>query len=111
MLIIAKEETLELARLEKLLHQLNQPYRVLLTNLETDLEKEKESLATFFTQQDPASKIGEPLFFNDLEVPEYWEPWTLGITTYIFDGTERRANVIFRKDVLSRTVGRRDRNY
>ena len=33
MLIIAKEETLELARLEKLLHQLNQPYRVLLTNL------------------------------------------------------------------------------
>ena len=106
MLIIAKEETLELARLEKLLHQLNQPYRVLLTNLETDLEKEKESLATFFTQQDPASKIGEPLFFNDLEVPEYWEPWTLGITTYIFDGTERRANVIFRKDVLSRTVGR-----
>lgn len=106
MLIIAKEETLELARLEKLLHQLNQPYRVLLTNLETDLEKEKESLATFFTQQDPSSKIGEPLFFNDLEVPEYWEPWTLGITTYIFDGTERRANVIFRKDVLSRTVGR-----
>ena len=70
MLIIAKEETLELARLEKLLHQLNQPYRVLLTNLETDLEKEKESLATFFTQQDPASKTGEPLFFNDLEVPE-----------------------------------------
>ena len=39
MLIIAKEETLELARLEKLLHQLNQPYWVLLTNLETDLEK------------------------------------------------------------------------
>ena len=57
MLIIAKEETLELARLEKLLHQLNQPYRVLLTNLETDLEKEKESLATFFTQQDPASQM------------------------------------------------------
>lgn len=106
MLIIAKEETQELARLEKLLHQLNQPYRVLLTNLETDLEKKKESLATFFTQQEPASKTGEPLFFNDLEVPEYWEPWTLGITTYIFDGTERRGNVIFRKDVLSRTVGR-----
>ena len=106
MLIIAKEETMELARLEKLLHQLNQPYRVLLTNLETDLEKEKESLVTFLTQQDPASKMGEPLFFNDLEVPEYWEPWTLGITTYIFDGTERRANVIFRKDFLSRTVGR-----
>ena len=34
--------------------------------------RNSESLATFFTQKDPASKVGNPLFFNDLEVPELW---------------------------------------
>ena len=88
MFIIAPEQTRELDRLQKYLDKLGQ------------------SLATFFTQKDPASKIGKPLFFNDLEVPELWECWTLGITTYLFDGEERRANVVLRGDILSRTVDR-----
>ena len=106
MFIIASEQTRELDRLRKLLDKLGQPYRVFITNLETDLDQETESLATFFTQTDPASKIGEPLFFNDLSVPELWECWTLGITTYLFDGEERRANIVLREDLLSRTVDR-----
>ena len=106
MFIIAAEQTRELNHLRKLLDKLGQPYRVFITNLETDLDQETESLATFFTQTDPASKIGEPLFFNDLSVPELWECWTLGITTYLFDGEERRANVVLRGDILSRTVDR-----
>ena len=106
MFIIASEQTKELDRLRKLLDKLGQPYRVFITNLETDLDQETESLATFFTQTDPASKIGEPLFFNDLSVPELWECWTLGITTYLFDGEERRANIVLREDLLSRTVDR-----
>ena len=117
MFIIASEQTRELDRLQKYLDKLSQPYRVFVTNLETDLDQQTESLATFFTQKDPVSKIGKPLFFNDLEVPELWECWTLGITTYLFDGEERRANVVLRGDILSRTVdksgvvwsGRRDR--
>ncbi|MFR4639155.1 MAG: accessory Sec system glycosyltransferase GtfB [Streptococcus parasanguinis] len=40
------------------------------------------------------------------QVPELWECWTLGITTYLFDGEERRANVVLREDILSRTVDR-----
>lgn len=106
MFIIASEQTRELDRLRKLLDKLGQPYRVFVTNLETDIAEQTESLATFFTQKDPASKVGNPLFFNDLEVPELWECWTLGITTYLFDGEERRANVVFREDILSRTVER-----
>ena len=106
MFIIAAEQTRELNHLRKLLDKLGQPYRVFITNLETDLDQETESLATFFTQTDPASKIGEPLFFNDLSVPELWECWTLGITTYLFDGEERRANIVLREDLLSRTVDR-----
>ena len=106
MFIIASEQTRELDRLRKLLDKLGQPYRVFVTNLETDVAEQTESLATFFTQKDPASKIGNPLFFNDLEVPELWECWTLGITTYLFDGEERRANVVLREDILSRTVER-----
>ena len=106
MFIIASEQTRELDRLQKYLDKLGQPYRVFVTNLETDLDQQTESLATFFTQKDPASKIGKPLFFNDLAVPELWECWTLGITTYLFDGEERRANVVLREDILSRTVER-----
>ena len=106
MFIIASEQTRELERLRKLLDKLGQPYRVFVTNLETDIAEQTESLATFFTQKDPASKIGKPLFFNDLAVPELWECWTLGITTYLFDGEERRANVVLREDILSRTVDR-----
>lgn len=30
----------------------------------------------------------------------------MGITTYLFDGEERRANVVLREDILSRTVER-----
>lgn len=106
MFIIASEQTRELDRLRKLLDKLGQPYRVFVTNLETDLDQQTDSLATFFTQKDPASTVGNPLFFNDLEVPELWECWTLGITTYLFDGEERRANVVLREDILSRTVER-----
>ena len=106
MFIIASEQTRELDRLQKYLNKLGQPYRVFVTNLETDLDQQTESLATFFTQKDPASKIGKPLFFNDLAVSELWECWTLGITTYLFDGEERRANVVLREDILSRTVDR-----
>ena len=106
MFIIAPEQTRELDHLRKVLDKLGQPYRVFVTNLETDLDQETESLATFFTQKDPASKVGNPLFFNDLEVPELWECWTLGITTYLFDGEERRANIVLREDLLSRTVDR-----
>ena len=106
MFIIASEQTRELERLRKLLDKLGHPYRVFVTNLETDIAEQTESLATFFTQKDPASTVGNPLFFNDLEVPELWECWTLGITTYLFDGEERRANVVLREDILSRTVER-----
>ena len=106
MFIIAPEQTRELDRLQKYLAKLGQSYRVFVTNLETDLDQQTESLATFFTQKDPASKVGKPLFFNDLAVPELWECWTLGITTYLFDGEERRANVVLRGDILSRTVDR-----
>ena len=106
MFIIASEQTRELDRLQKYLDKLGQPYRVFVTNLETDLDQQTESLATFFTQKDPASKVGKPLFFNVLAVPELWECWTLGITTYLFDGEERRANVVLRGDILSRTVDR-----
>ena len=106
MFIIASEQTRELDRLQKYLGKLDQPYRVFMTNLETDLAEQTESLATFFTQKDPASTVGKPLFFNDLEVPDLWECWTLGITTYLFDGEERRANVVLRGDILSRTVDR-----
>ena len=60
----------------------------------------------FLPKKDPTSKVGKPLFFNDLVVPELWECWTLGITTYLFDGEERRAKVVLREDILSRTVER-----
>ncbi|MFR2192864.1 MAG: hypothetical protein ACLS5G_09090 [Streptococcus sp.] len=38
-----------------------------------------------------------------MSVPLYWELWTLGITTYIFDGQDRRA-CHFRDNLKERTV-------
>ena len=100
MFIIAPEQTRELDRLRKLLDKLGQPYRVFVTNLETDIAEQTESLATFFTQKDLASKVGNPLFFNDLEVPELWECWTLGITTYLFDGEEISLSTTLKEKLL-----------
>ena len=82
MFVIASEQTRELDRLQKYLDKLGQPYRVFVTNLETDLDQQTESLATFLPKR-PSIKVGKPLFFNDLAVPELWECWTLGITTYL----------------------------
>ena len=107
MFIIASEQTRELDRLQKYLDKLGQPYRVFVTNLETDLDQQTESLTTFFyPKKTQYQKIGKPFIFNNLAVPELWECWTLGITTYLFDGEERRANVVLREDILSRTVDR-----
>ena len=50
MFIIASEQTRELDRLQKYLNKLSQPYRVFVTNLETDLDQQTESLATFIFQ-------------------------------------------------------------
>ena len=46
MFIIASEQTRELERLRKLLDKLGQPYRVFVTNLETDIAEQTESLAS-----------------------------------------------------------------
>ena len=104
MLVIAPENNRELEKVRKLLAILGQSYQVLFTNLETDLGLGEDSLASLLTYTDPSSREGQPLFFNDLPVPDYWEPWTMGITTYIFDGQKRRGNIILRKDIQSRTV-------
>lgn len=63
MFIIALEQTRELDRLQKYLDKLGQPYRVFVTNLETDLDQQTESLATFFTQKTQHQKL-ENLYFS-----------------------------------------------
>lgn len=62
MFIIASEQTRELERLRKLLDKLGQPYRVFVTNLETDIAEQTESLATFFTQKTRHQKLGNHYF-------------------------------------------------
>lgn len=63
MFVIASEQTRELDRLQKYLNKLSQPYRVFVTNLETDLDQQTESLATFFTQKTQHQKL-ENLYFS-----------------------------------------------
>ena len=61
MFIIASEQTRELDRLQKYLDKLGQPYRVFVTNLETDLDQQTESLTTFLPKR-PSIKNWKPLF-------------------------------------------------
>ena len=64
MFIIASEQTRELERLRKLLDKLGHPYRVFVTNLETDLAEQAESLATFFHPKRPSIKSGKTFIFQ-----------------------------------------------
>lgn len=63
MFIIASEQTRELDRLQKYLDKLGQPYRVFVTNLETDLDQQTESLATFLPKKTQHQKL-ENLYFS-----------------------------------------------
>lgn len=63
MFIIASEQTRELDRLQKYLGKLGQPYRVFMTNLETDLAEQTESLATFLPKR-PSINSWETFIFQ-----------------------------------------------
>ena len=104
MLIIAQEPSQATDKLRRLLDSLGMKSRVFYTNFETDIDGNTISLASSFSYSSEDDYQGKPLFFNDLSVPLYWELWTLGITTYLFDGKDRRANIIFRENVRERTV-------
>ena len=104
MLIIAQEPSQATEKLRRLLDSFGIQSRVFYTNFETDIDKDTISLASSFIYSSEEDYQGKPLFFNDLSVPIYWELWTLGITTYIFDGQDRRASVIFRDNLKERTV-------
>ena len=104
MLIIAQEPSQATDKLRRLLDSLGMKSRVFYTNFETDVDENTISLASSFSYSSEDDYQGKPLFFNDLSVPLYWELWTLGITTYLFDGKDRRANIIFRENVRERTV-------
>ena len=104
MLIIAQEPSQATDKLRRLLDSLGMKSRVFYTNFETDVDGNTISLASSFSYSSEDDYQGKPLFFNDLSVPLYWELWTLGITTYLFDGKNRRANIIFRENVRERTV-------
>lgn len=104
MLIIAQEPSQATDKLRRLLDSLGMKSRVFYTNFETNVDENTISLASSFGYSSKDDYQGNPLFFNDLSVPLYWELWTLGITTYLFDGKDRRANIIFRENVRERTV-------
>lgn len=104
MLIIAQEPSQATEKLRRSLDSFGIQSRVFYTNFETDVDKATISLASSFIYSSEEDYQGKPLFFNDLSVPLYWELWTLGITTYIFDGQDRRASVIFRDNLKERTV-------
>ena len=104
MLIIAQEPSQATEKLRRLLDSFGIQSRVFYTNFETDIDKDTISLASSFIYSSEEDYQGKPLFFNNLSVPLYWELWTLGITTYIFDGQDRRASVIFRDNIKERTV-------
>lgn len=104
MLIIAQEPSQATDKLRRLLDSLGMKSRVFYTNFETDVDENTISLASSFSYSSEDDYQGKPLFFNDLSVPLYWELWTLGITTYLFDGKDCRANIIFRENVRERTV-------
>ena len=63
MFIIASEQTRELERLQNYWTNLASPTRVFVTNLETDIAEQTESLATFLPKR-PSIKNWKTFYFQ-----------------------------------------------
>ena len=64
MFIIASEQTRELDRLQKYLNKLGQPYRVFVTNLETDLDRTDRESCDLFYPKRPSIKNWKTFIFQ-----------------------------------------------
>lgn len=66
------------------------------------LEQGESTALTYFLMKDE----GQPLFFNNLPLPPYWEITTDGLEGYVYDKGKKKARIQFRQPHSDRTIAR-----
>lgn len=66
------------------------------------LEQGESTALTYFLMKNE----GQPLFFNNLPLPPYWEITTDGLEGYVYDKGKKKARIQFRQPHSDRTIAR-----
>ena len=105
MFVIAKRTDDRVQKIKDIFQKLEKPLTVFyidcFDNLDS-LEQGELTALTYFLMKEE----GQPLFFNNLPLPPYWEITTDGLEGYVYDQGKKKARIKFRQPESERTIAR-----
>lgn len=105
MFVIAKKTDDKVPKIKEIFQKLEKPLTVFyidcFDNFDS-LEQGESTALTYFLMKDE----GQPLFFNNLPLPPYWEITTDGLEGYVYDKGKKKARIQFRQPYSDRTIAR-----
>lgn len=105
MFVVAKKTDDKVPKIKEIFQKLEKPLTVFyidcFDNLDNLGQGELTALTYFLMKEE-----GQPLFFNNISLPPYWEITTDGLEGYVYDHGEKKAVIQFRQPQSERTVAR-----
>lgn len=105
MFVVAKKTDDKVPKIKEIFQKLEKPLTVFyidcFDNLDS-LEQGEWTALTYFLMKEE----GQPLFFNNLPLPPYWEITTDGLEGYVYDRGKKKARIKFRQPESERTIAR-----
>lgn len=105
MFVVAKKTDDKVPKIKEIFQKLEKPLTVFyidcFDNFDS-LEQGESTALTYFLMKDE----GQPLFFNNLPLPPYWEITTDGLEGYVYDQGKKKARIQFRQPHSDRTIAR-----
>lgn len=105
MFVIAKKTDDKVPKIKEIFQKLEKPLTVFyidcFDNFDS-LEQGELTALTYFLMKEE----GQPLFFNNLPLPPYWEITTDGLEGYVYDKGKKKARIQFRQPHSDRTIAR-----
>ena len=105
MFVIAKKTDDKVPKIKEIFQKLEKPLTVFyidcFDNLDSLEQGELTALTYFLIKEE-----GQPLFFNNLPLPPYWEITTDGLEGYVYDQGKKKARIKFRQPESERTIAR-----
>ena len=105
MFVVAKKTDDKVPKIKEIFQKLEKPLTVFyidcFDNFDS-LEQGELTALTYFLMKEE----GQPLFFNNLPLPPYWEITTDGLEGYVYDQGKKKARIQFRQPHSERTIAR-----
>lgn len=105
MFVVAKKTDDKVPKIKEIFQKLEKPLTVFyidcFDNFDS-LEQGELTALTYFLMKEE----GQPLFFNNLPLPPYWEITTDGLEGYVYDKGKKKARIQFRQPHSDRTIAR-----